>query len=57
MPGGATVGPFGVVGEGGTLTKPQRELYIGNLPVGVTVPQLTEFLNAGEFLLCSCVIG
>ena len=43
------MGPFGVVGEGGTLTKPQRELYIGNLPIGVTVPQLTEFLNAGDY--------
>jgi splicing factor U2AF subunit len=43
---GGTGGSFGVVGEGGLLTKANRELYIGNLPTGVTVPQLTEFLNA-----------
>mmetsp|Transcript_10657 Transcript_10657/g.17372 ORF Transcript_10657/g.17372 Transcript_10657/m.17372 type:complete len:541 (+) Transcript_10657:1067-2689(+) len=33
-------------GEGGIATKPHRELYIGNLPPGITVPQLAEFLNA-----------
>jgi hypothetical protein len=39
-------GPFGVAGEGGGLTKPHREVYIGNLPPGVTVPQLADFLCA-----------
>ena len=39
-------GPFGVTGEGGALTKPHREVYIGNLPPGVTVSQLADFLNA-----------
>lgn len=34
-----------VMGEGGALTKPHRELYVGNLPAGVTIPQLAEFLN------------
>eukprot|EP01038_Epipyxis_sp_PR26KG_P005947 gene5947-8196_t len=36
----------GLIGEGGALTKAQREIYVGNLPPGVTSPQLTEFLNA-----------
>lgn len=35
-----------VAGEGGALTKPHRELYVGNIPPGITVPQLVEFLNA-----------
>ena len=39
-------GPFGVAGEGGAVTKPHREVYIGNLPPGVTVSQLADFLNA-----------
>lgn len=34
-----------VVGEGGAATKPHRQLYIGNLPPGVNVPLLTEFIN------------
>lgn len=33
-------------GEGGAATKPHRELYIGNLPPGITVPQLAEFINS-----------
>ena len=28
------------------LTKPARELYVGNLPPGVQAPQLSEFLGA-----------
>ena len=32
----------GLIGVG---PKPARELYIGNLPPGVTIPQLTQFLN------------
>lgn len=38
--------PAALAGVGGAATKPQRELYVGNLPPGVTVPQLTDFLNA-----------
>jgi len=34
------------LGEGGALTKSQREIYVGNLPPGLAVPQLSEFLNA-----------
>jgi splicing factor U2AF subunit len=30
---------------GGALTKQQREIYIGNLPPGVTVPEITDFMN------------
>ncbi len=30
---------------GGALTKAQREIYVGNLPPGSTVPHLTDFLN------------
>jgi splicing factor U2AF subunit len=37
--------PMGFAGEGGAATKAQRELYVGNLPPGITVPQLAEFLN------------
>ena len=35
----------GIPGVGGAGTKPFREVYIGNLPPGVTVPQLIDFLN------------
>jgi splicing factor U2AF subunit len=27
------------------VSKPHREIYVGNLPPGITVPQLAEFLN------------
>lgn len=30
---------------GGALTKAQREIYVGNLPPGVTVPHLFDFVN------------
>ena len=30
---------------GGALTKTQREIYVGNLPPGVSIPQLTDFVN------------
>ena len=30
---------------GGALTKAQREIYVGNLPPGSSVPHLTDFLN------------
>ena len=40
------LGMGGLVGEGGALTKPHRELYVGNIPPGTTVPQLADFLNA-----------
>lgn len=30
---------------GGALTKHQREIYVGNLPPGVSIPQITDFLN------------
>jgi RNA recognition motif-containing protein len=43
MPSGVSLG---VSGEGGTLTKPHREIYVGNLPPGITIPQLADFLNA-----------
>lgn len=26
-------------------TKTQREIYVGNIPPGITIPQLTEFIN------------
>lgn len=39
-------GMGGMVGEGGALTKPHRELYVGNIPPNTTVPQLADFLNA-----------
>jgi splicing factor U2AF subunit len=48
---GAVGGP---VGEGGAATKAQRELYVGNLPPGITVPQLAEFLNAAFKQLGLC---
>jgi hypothetical protein len=35
----------GIPGVGGAATKTIREVYIGNLPPGVTVPQLIDFLN------------
>jgi len=41
----AVLGNLGVIGEGGATTKPHRELYVGNLPPGITVPQLAEFVN------------
>lgn len=41
----AALGTLGVIGEGGAVTKPHRELYVGNLPPGITVPQLAEFVN------------
>ena len=41
----AALGSLGVIGEGGAATKPHRELYVGNLPPGITVPQLAEFVN------------
>lgn len=41
----AALGSLGVIGEGGAVTKPHRELYVGNLPPGITVPQLAEFVN------------
>lgn len=31
---------------GDAATKPHREIYVGNLPSGITVPQLAEFMNA-----------
>ena len=36
----------GIVGVGGAATKPFREIYVGNLPPAVTVPQLIDFLNS-----------
>lgn len=39
------LGSLGVLGDGGAATKPHRELYVGNLPPGITVPQLAEFIN------------
>lgn len=31
---------------GDAATKPHREIYVGNLPSGISVPQLAEFMNA-----------
>ena len=42
------------VGVGGALTKMARELYIGNLPGGVSIQQLTDFLNAAMKQLGVC---
>jgi len=46
--------PTGPMGEGGAATKAQRELYVGNLPPGITVPQLAEFLNTAFKQLNLC---
>lgn len=32
-------------GEGGAVTKPHRELYIGNIPPGITTTQISDFLT------------
>lgn len=40
-----TVNSLGLM-DSNILTKPHREIYVGNLPPGITVPQLAEFLNA-----------
>lgn len=41
----------GLMGVGGSATKSIREVYVGNLPPGVSIPQLIEFFNAGMKLL------
>lgn len=44
----AGVAPNGVgvlSSAGGALTKQQREIYVGNLPPGVSIPQITDFVN------------
>lgn len=48
---GLSVSMLGALGtnllpDGGAATKPHREIYIGNLPPGITMQQLAEFLNA-----------
>lgn len=30
---------------GGASTKHQREIYVGNLPPGVSIPQITDYVN------------
>lgn len=42
---GNVPGPLGVTPEGPPETRQHRELYIGNLPPGITVPQLADFIN------------
>lgn len=39
------VGSVGLGPVGGALTKQQREIYVGNLPPGVSIPQITDFIN------------
>ena len=34
------------VGEGGALMKPHRDLYLGNIPPGITIDQLKDFITA-----------
>jgi len=41
MQGGGVVSPLAVAAD----TKAMRELYVGNLPAGITAPQLVQFLN------------
>jgi len=51
--GGAGAAQMGVAGMAGAVsplalaadTKAMRELYVGNLPAGITAPQLVQFLN------------
>jgi hypothetical protein len=39
-------GGVGLLGPPSAANKAHRELYIGNLPPGILVPQITDFLNA-----------
>lgn len=38
---GSTISPLALAAD----TKAMRELYVGNLPAGITAPQLVQFLN------------
>jgi splicing factor U2AF subunit len=52
LPPGAAPSPFNAAAAaalaaapGAAATKMQREIYLGNLPPGVSIPQLTDFIN------------
>ena len=42
---GNSLTPLAYAPPGGALTKQQREIYVGNLPPGVSIPQITDFVN------------